>query len=51
MQKLLASLLTAERTALNFLTQLSSNASLLANAEAYSLLPRDIESILERATL
>jgi tetratricopeptide (TPR) repeat protein len=37
--------------ALAFLTQLPANASLLANAEAYGLLPREIEGLLERAAL
>ncbi len=37
--------------ALGFLTQLPANASLLANAEAYGLLPRDIDDLLARATL
>jgi hypothetical protein len=37
--------------ALAFLTQLPANASLLANAEAYGLLPPEIEGLLERASL
>lgn len=37
--------------ALAFLTQLPANASLLASAEAYSLLPTEIERLLERTTL
>jgi hypothetical protein len=37
--------------ALAFLTQLPANASLLANAEAYGLLPPEIEGLLARAAL